>query len=75
MAAVMRVRRSTNVAGSGGTKTRSLKLHKMKSHEVKSGERGGQRHQFLIPAAARSTASSSVDGRPVVFRLQMQPVS
>jgi hypothetical protein len=44
MAAVMRVRRSTSVTGSGGTKTRSsMKPHKKKSHGVRSGERRGQR--------------------------------
>jgi hypothetical protein len=73
MTAVTRVRRSTSVAASGGTKTRSLmKLHKKKPHGVRSEERGG-RGLLMKLVRTGSTASYSVDGRPVDFRWQMQP--
>ena len=43
-AAVIRLRRSWRLAGSGGTKTVSFtNPHKEKSHGVKSGDRGGHR--------------------------------
>ena len=42
--AVIRLRRSRRLAGSGGTKTVSFtNPHKKKSHGVKSGDRGGHR--------------------------------
>jgi hypothetical protein len=75
MAAVMRVRKSTSIAGSGGTKIRSLmRPHKKKSHGVRSGERG-VRGPLAKLVRTRSTAASSLDGRPADFRFQMQPVS
>ena len=54
-AAVIRLRRSRRLAGSGGTKTVSFtNPHKKKSHGVKSGDRGGHRVIFLSCAYSRT---------------------